>query len=199
MIRVVLAEDQAMVRGAFAALLDLQPDIDVVAVAEDGEKGLAAVAEHQPDILITDIEMPGMTGLELAARLKNDPTVRVVIVTTFGRTGYLRRALDAGVSGYVLKDSPIEDLADTLRQVAAGNRVIEPSLAVSAWGGSDPLTDREREVLREVGEGLPNSDIAQKLHLAEGTVRNYLSSAIVKLGARNRTEAYAKAQDMGYL
>lgn len=199
MIRVVLAEDQAMVRGAFAALLDLQPDIDVVAVAEDGEKGLAAVAEHQPDILITDIEMPGMTGLELAARLKNDPTVRVVIVTTFGRTGYLRRALDAGVSGYVLKDSPIEDLADTLRQVAAGNRVIEPSLAVSAWGGSDPLTDREREVLRKVGEGLPNSEIAQKLHLAEGTVRNYLSSAIVKLGARNRTEAYAKAQDMGYL
>lgn len=199
MIRVVLAEDQAMVRGAFAALLDLQPDIDVVAVAEDGEKGLAAVAEHQPDILITDIEMPGMTGLELTARLKNDPTVRVVIVTTFGRTGYLRRALDAGVSGYVLKDSPIEDLADTLRQVAAGNRVIEPSLAVSAWGGSDPLTDREREVLRKVGEGLPNSEIAQKLHLAEGTVRNYLSSAIVKLGARNRTEAYAKAQDMGYL
>lgn len=198
MIRVVLAEDQAMVRGAFAGLLDLEPDIEVVAVAEDGEQGLAAVAEHRPDILLTDIEMPGMTGLELASRLKDD-TVRVVIVTTFARSGYLRRALDAGVSGYVLKDSPIGDLADTLRRVAAGNRVIAPELAVSAWGGSDPLTDREREVLREVGEGIPNSEIAERLHLAEGTVRNYLSSAIVKLGARNRTEAFAKAQEMGYL
>jgi two-component system response regulator DesR len=200
MIRVVLVEDQAMVRGAFAGLLDLQPDIEVVAVAEDGEQGLAAVTEHRPDIVLTDIEMPRMTGLELASRLKDDAEVRVVIVTTFARTGYLRRALDAGVSGYVLKDSPIEYLADTLRRVAAGNRVIAPELAVSAWGGgSDPLTDREREVLRQVGEGHPNSEIAERLHLAEGTVRNYLSSAIVKLGARNRTEAYAKAQEMGYL
>jgi two-component system response regulator DesR len=198
MIRVVLAEDQAMVRGAFAGLLDLEPDIEVVAVAEDGELALTAVAEHQPDVLITDIEMPRMTGLELAARLK-DQAVRVVIVTTFARSGYLRRALDAGVSGYVLKDSPIEELADTLRRVAAGNRVIAPELAVSAWAGNDPLTDREREVLREVGEGHPNVEIAQRLHLAEGTVRNYLSSAIVKLGARNRTEAFAKAQEMGYL
>jgi two-component system response regulator DesR len=188
-----------MVRGAFAGLLDLEPDIEVAALAEDGEQGLAAVAEHRPDIVITDIEMPGMTGLDLAARLKDDRSVRVVIVTTFARTGYLRRALDAGVAGYVLKDSPIEELADTLRRVAAGNRVIAPELAVSAWGGIDPLTDREREVLREVGEGLPNSEIAERLHLAEGTVRNYLSSAIVKLGARNRTEAYAKAQEMGYL
>ena len=199
MIRVVLVEDQAMVRGAFAGLLDLEPDIEVAALAEDGEQGLAAVAEHRPDIVITDIEMPGMTGLDLAARLKDDRSVRVVIVTTFARTGYLRRALDAGVAGYVLKDSPIEELADTLRRVAAGNRVIAPELAVSAWGGIDPLTDREREVLREVGEGLPNSEIAERLHLAEGTVRNYLSSAIVKLGARNRTEAYAKAHEMGYL
>jgi two-component system, NarL family, response regulator DesR len=198
MIRVVLAEDQAMVRGAFAGLLDLEPDIEVVAVAEDGELALTAVAQHQPDVLITDIEMPRMTGLELAARLK-DQAVRVVIVTTFARSGYLRRALDAGVSGYVLKDSPIEELADTLRRVAAGNRVIAPELAVSAWAGNDPLTDREREVLREVGEGHPNVEIAQRLHLAEGTVRNYLSSAIVKLGARNRTEAFAKAQEMGYL
>ena len=198
MIRVVLAEDQAMVRGAFAGLLDLEPDIEVVAVAEDGELALTAVAQHQPDVLITDIEMPRMTGLELAARLK-DQAVRVVIVTTFARSGYLRRALDAGVSGYVLKDSPIEELADTLRRVAAGTRVIAPELAVSAWAGNDPLTDREREVLREVGEGHPNVEIAQRLHLAEGTVRNYLSSAIVKLGARNRTEAFAKAQEMGYL
>jgi len=196
MIRVVLAEDQAMVRGAFAGLLNLEPDIEVVAVAEDGEGGLAAVEEHQPDILLTDIEMPGMTGLELASRLKDHPTVRVVIVTTFARSGYLRRALDAGVSGYVLKDSPIEDLAGTLRRVAAGLRVIAPELAVS---GRDPLTDREREVLREVGEGHPNGEIAARLHLAEGTVRNYLSSAMVKLGARNRTEAFAKAREMGYL
>lgn len=199
MIRVVLAEDQAMVRGAFAGLLDLEPDIEVVAVAEDGEQALAAVTEHRPDILLTDIEMPAMSGLDLAARLKDDPEVRVVIVTTFARTGYLRRALDTGVSGYVLKDSPIGDLADALRRVAAGARVIAPELAVSAWDGRDPLTDREREVLREVGEGRPNAEIAERLHLAEGTVRNYLSSAIVKLGARNRTEAFSKAQDMGYL
>lgn len=199
MIRVVLAEDQAMVRGAFAGLLDLEPDIEVVAVAEDGIQGLAAVRKHRPDILLTDIEMPGMTGLELASHLKDDSTVRVVIVTTFARSGYLRRALDAGVSGYVLKDSPIGELADTLRRVAAGQRVIAPELAVSAWAGDDPLTDREREVLREVGEGRPNSEIAERLHLAEGTVRNYLSSAMVKLGARNRTEAYARAREMGYL
>lgn len=199
MIRVVLVEDQAMVRGAFAGLLDLEPDIEVVAVAEDGEKGLAAVAEHRPDIVLTDIEMPVMTGLELASRLKDDLTARVVIVTTFARSGYLRRALEVGVAGYVLKDSPIEYLADTLRRVAAGDRVVAPELAVSAWAGQDPLTDREREVLREVGEGLPNSEIAERLHLAEGTVRNYLSSAIVKLGARNRTEAYARAREMGYL
>lgn len=199
MIRVVLVEDQAMVRGAFAGLLGLEPDIEVVAVAEDGESGLSAVADHRPDIVLTDIEMPRMTGLELASHLKDDPQVRVVIVTTFARSGYLRRALDAGVAGYVLKDSPIEYLADTLRRVTKGERVIAPELAVSAWGGQDPLTDREREVLREVGEGLPNAEIAQRLHLAEGTVRNYLSSAIVKLGARNRTEAFAKAQEMGYL
>ncbi len=199
MIRVVLAEDQGMVRGAFAGLLNMESDIEVVAVADDGEKALAAVSEHKPDILLTDLEMPGLTGIELAARLKSNPTLKVVIVTTFARSGYLRRALEAGVAGYILKDSPIEDLADTLRRVAAGARVIAPELAVSAWAGTDPLTDREREVLREVGEGHPNSEIAERLHLAEGTVRNYLSSAIIKLGARNRTEAFARAREMGYL
>ena len=199
MIRVVLAEDQGMVRGAFAGLLNMESDIEVVAVADDGEKALAAVNEHKPDILLTDLEMPGLTGIELAARLKSHPTLKVVIVTTFARSGYLRRALEAGVAGYILKDSPIEDLADTLRRVAAGARVIAPELAVSAWAGTDPLTDREREVLREVGEGHPNSEIAERLHLAEGTVRNYLSSAIIKLGARNRTEAFARAREMGYL
>ena len=199
MIRVVLAEDQGMVRGAFAGLLKMESDIEVVAVADDGEKALAAVNEHKPDILLTDLEMPGLTGIELAARLKSHPTLKVVIVTTFARSGYLRRALEAGVAGYILKDSPIEDLADTLRRVAAGARVIAPELAVSAWAGTDPLTDREREVLREVGEGHPNSEIAERLHLAEGKVRNYLSSAIIKLGARNRTEAFARAREMGYL
>lgn len=188
-----------MVRGAFAGLLGLEPDIEVVGVAEDGRQALSAVEEHRPDILLTDLEMPGMTGLELATRLKDHPSVRVVIVTTFARAGYLRRALDAGVAGYVLKDSPIEALAEALRRVAAGERVIAPDLAVSAWTGRDPLTDREREVLREVGEGRPNNEIAERLHLAEGTVRNYLSSAIVKLGARNRTEAFARAREMGYL
>jgi two-component system response regulator DesR len=198
-ITVVLAEDQAMVRGAFASLLDLEPDIGGAASVENGEQALEAISIHKPDIVITDIEMPGMSGLDLALQLREISSAKVVIVTTFARSGYLRRALEAGVSGYVLKDSPIADLAATLRKVAAGERVIAPELAVSAWGGSDPLTDREREVLREVGEGLPNAEIAERLHLAEGTVRNYLSSAILKLGARNRTEAFAMARENGYL
>lgn len=199
MIRVVLAEDQAMVRGAFASLLDLEGDIDVVAAAENGVEALEAVERLQPDIVLTDIEMPEMSGLDLAQRLSNVEGVRVVIVTTFARTGYLRRALDAGVAGYVLKDSPIEQLADALRRVNRGLRVIDPELAVEAWGGDDPLTERERAVVRLVGDGLPNSEIARELHLAEGTVRNYLSSAILKLDARNRTEAHAIARDRGYL
>lgn len=199
MIRVVLAEDQAMVRGAFASLLDLEPDIEVVAAVENGAAALDAVRDHSPDVVLTDIEMPEMSGLDLAQELSDRPDVRVVIVTTFARSGYLRRALDAGVSGYVLKDSPIHELADTLRRVSQGLRVIAPELAVEAWGATDPLTDRERAVLRLVGEGLPNSEIAGELHLAEGTVRNYLSSAILKLNARNRTEAHAIARDRGYL
>ena len=200
MIRIVLAEDQAMVRGAFTALLNLEPDIDVVAAVEDGASAIEAVQEHRPDILLTDIEMGPVSGLDLAVAVQDEPEVRVVIVTTFARSGYLRRALDAGVSGYVLKDSPIDDLADALRSVHSGGRVIAPELAVEAWGGNaDPLTDRERDVLKQVGDGLPNSEIAQRLHLAEGTVRNYLSSAILKLQARNRTEAFTKARDQGYL
>ena len=200
MIRIVLAEDQAMVRGAFASLLDLEPDLDIVAAVEDGTAALAAVTEHQPDILLTDIEMGEMSGLDLAVAVRDRPDLRVVIVTTFARSGYLRRALDAGVAGYVLKDSPIEELATALRSVHAGGRVIAPELAVEAWGTTpDPLTDREREILRLVGDGLPNSEISESLHLAEGTVRNYLSSAILKMHARNRTEAFSKARDQGYL
>ncbi|PRY37335.1 response regulator transcription factor [Umezawaea tangerina] len=200
MIRVVLAEDQGMVLGAFAALLDLQPDIEVVAAVSDGDAALTAVTEHRPDVLLTDIEMPGRSGLDVAAELRrrDDPT-RVLIVTTFARGGYLRRAMDAGVLGYVLKDAPIAQLADALREVHAGHRVIAPELAVAAWDSADPLTDRERELLREVLDGASNTDIAHRLHLAEGTVRNYLSTAMAKLNARNRTEAATTARDHGWL
>lgn len=200
MIRVVLAEDQGMVLGAFAALLDLQPDITVVATATNGDDALAAVREHRPDVLVTDIEMPGRSGLDLAAELNSlgDPT-RVLIVTTFARSGYLRRAVDAGVSGYVLKDAPIGELAATLRRVHAGERVVAPELALAAWDVTDPLTERERELLRAVTDGASNAEIAARLFLAEGTVRNYLSSAMAKLGARNRTEAARTAQTRGWL
>lgn len=200
MIRVVLAEDQGMVLGAFASLLDLQPDITVVATATNGDDALAAVREHRPDVLVTDIEMPGRTGLDLAAELNDlgDPT-RVLIVTTFARSGYLRRAVDAGVAGYVLKDAPIGELAAALRRVHAGERVVAPELAMAAWDAADPLTDRERELLRAVADGASNAEIAARLFLAEGTVRNYLSSAMAKLGARNRTEAARTARTRGWL
>jgi Response regulator containing a CheY-like receiver domain and an HTH DNA-binding domain len=199
-IRVVLAEDQGMVRGAFAQLLDLEPDISVVATAADGDAALRAVREHRPDVLLTDIEMPGASGLDLAARLADEPDApRVVVVTTFARSGYLRRALDHGVAGYVLKDAPIDRLADAVRRVHAGGRVIDPELAVAAWEGTDPMTDREREVLRLAAEGLPNAEIAARLHLAEGTVRNYLSTVIAKLGVRNRVEAARLATERGWL
>ncbi|GAA1972553.1 response regulator transcription factor [Amycolatopsis minnesotensis] len=199
-IRIVLAEDQSMVLGAFAALLDLQADIEVVATATTGDAALAAVAEHRPDVLLTDIEMPGKTGLDVAAELlrREDP-VRVLIVTTFARSGYLRRALDAGVAGYVLKDAPIGDLASALRRVHAGERVVAPELAVAAWDGADPLTDRERELLREVTTGASNADIAKRLHLAEGTVRNYLSAAMAKLGAQSKAHAATIARERGWL
>jgi len=200
MIRVVLAEDQGMVLGAFASLLGLQPDVEVVATAADGDEALAAVAEHQPDVLLTDIEMPGRTGLDVAAELhRRGDRTRVLIVTTFARRGYLRRALEAGVAGYVLKDAPIGELAGALRKVAAGERVVDPQLALAAWEHTDPLTDREREVLREAAAGSGNAEIAARLHLAEGTVRNYLSTAMTKLGARNRTEAANTARDRGEL
>lgn len=199
-LRVVLAEDQGMVLSAFAALLDLEPDVEVVATARDGAEALAAVAEHQPDVLLTDIEMPHGSGLDVAAELaRRGGGPRVLIVTTFARSGYLRQALEAGVSGYVLKDAPIGQLVDALRRVHGGERVVDPQLAVAAWDVVDPLTERERDVLREVADGAPNAEIAGRLHLAEGTVRNYLSTAMAKLGARNRTEAHALARDRGWL
>jgi two-component system response regulator DesR len=199
-IRLVLAEDQAMVRGALAALLRLEGGFDVVAEAGDGEAAWTAVQAHAPDLLVTDIEMPWLTGLELAQRLKDGglPT-RVVILTTFARAGYLRRALDAGVRGYLLKDAPSDQLAAALRQVHAGGRAIDPQLAVQAWAGDDPLTERERQVLRLAGEGARSADIAERLGLSHGTVRNYLSEAIGKLGAANRIEAYRTARSKGLL
>jgi two-component system response regulator DesR len=199
-IRLVLAEDQAMVRGALAALLRLETDLDVVAEAGDGDAAWRAVNEHHPDLLVTDIEMPGLTGLDLALKLQESGlATRVVILTTFARAGYLRRALDAGVRGYLLKDAPSAQLAQALRQVQAGGRAIDPQLAVAAWGEDDPLTERERQVLRLAGEGVKSAEIADRLHLSQGTVRNYLSEAIGKLGAANRIEAYRTARAKGWL
>ena len=200
MIRLVLAEDQGMVRGALAALLGLEPDLQVVAEAGDGDAAWKEVQAHQPDLLVTDIEMPGLTGLDLALKLQAAqlPT-RVVILTTFARAGYLRRALEAGVRGYLLKDAPSAQLARALREVHAGGRAIDPQLAVAAWGEDDPLTERERQVLRLAGEGIKTADIADRLHLSQGTVRNYLSEAIGKLGAENRIEAYRSARAKGWL
>lgn len=200
MIRLVLAEDQALVRGALAALLGLEHDLEVVGVCADGDSALAEVQRLAPDLLVTDIEMPGRTGLELAeaVRALNLPT-RVVIVTTFARAGYLRRALDAGVRGYLLKDAPAEKLADALRQVHRGGRAIDPQLAMAAWDEVDPLNERERQVLRLAGEGAKSADIAARLNLSQGTVRNYLSEAIGKLGAENRIEAYRVARQRGWL
>lgn len=200
MIRVLLAEDQAMVRGALAALLRLEPDIDVVGSAADGEEAWRAVQQLKPDLLVTDIEMPGVTGIELAQRVQRyELPSKVVIVTTFARSGFLRRALDAGVSGYLLKDAPAEQLADALRKVHRGGRAIDPELALEAWSEADPLNDRERQVLRFAGEGMSAGEIAGRLNLSQGTVRNYLSEAIGKLGVGNRIEAFRLARQKGWL
>jgi two-component system response regulator DesR len=199
-IRVIIAEDQGMVLGALAALLEIEGDISVVARARNGAEALSAVLSHKPDIFLTDIEMPEMSGLDVAAEIKRRrlPT-RVMILTTFARAGYLRRALDAGASGYLLKDMAAEKLAEAVRRVQSGLRVIDPELAAEAWAEPDPLTDRERQVLRLAGEGLASYDIAGRLNLSEGTVRNYLSEAISKLGAANRVEAARIARTKGWL
>jgi two-component system response regulator DesR len=197
---VVLVEDQAMVRGALGALLRMDEDIDVVGEAGDGRAGLELVERLTPDVLLTDIEMPTMTGLELAQHIKERRlATRVIIVTTFGRAGYLRRALECHVAGYLLKDAPSEQLADSIRRVMAGGRAIDPELAMAGWEGDDPLTDRERQVLRLAGDGRSSADIAALVHLSEGTVRNYLSEAIAKLGAANRVDAARLARHKGWL
>ena len=200
-IRVVLAEDQAMVLGALSALLELEADISVIATTANGRDAVEAVARLKPDVLVTDIEMPQMTGLELAANLRtNHPNVRTIILTTFARPGYLRRALDAGARGYLLKDRPAKELADAVRRVHRGMRVVDPALAAEAWNAElDPLTDRERQILQRAGDGRSSSEIATELHLSEGTVRNYLSEAIAKLGASNRVDAARIARTKGWL
>ena len=201
MIRILIAEDQKMVLGALCALLRLEPDVEVVGSADNGRDALALCLDKAPDIVLTDIEMPHMTGLELAARLREAKSpAKVIVGTTFGRSGYLRRALEAGVRGYLLKDAPVDALAEAIRTVHAGGRAIAPELALESWsGGSDPLTERERQVLRLAGEGRSSADIARQVHLSEGTVRNYLSEAISKVGAGNRVEAYRMARDAGWL
>ena len=198
MIRILVAEDQAMVLGALCALLDLEEDIEVVARAQDGAEALRLDERAKPDVVLTDIEMPRMTGLELASKLVERGR-GVIILTTFARPGYLRRALDAGVRGYLLKDAPAEELARAVRDVRAGRRAIAPELAAEAWSEADPLTGRERQVLRLAGDGLSGAGIASRLGLSEGTVRNYLSEAIGKLGASNRVDAARIARRKGWL
>jgi two-component system response regulator DesR len=200
MIRVLLAEDQAMVRGALSALLGLEEDIEVLGSCADGFSAWTEAQRLRPDVIVSDIEMPGLTGLELAMRVREHALPsKLVIVTTFARAGYLRRALDAGVSAYLLKDAPADQLADAVRKVHRGGRVIDPQLAVEAWTEADPLNERERQVLRLAGEGLSSGDIATQLNLSHGTVRNYLSEAIGKLNAGNRIEAYRLARQKGWL
>lgn len=200
-IKVLLAEDQNMVRGALAALLNIEPDIQVTGTASNGSEAFRSMSKVRPDVLVTDIEMPEMTGLELTARTRElYPEVRIVIVTTFARPGYLRRALEAGASGYLLKDRPSAELADAVRRVHRGLRVVDPELAAEVWNAEpDPLTDREREILRRAGEGEATAELARSLRLSEGTVRNYLSEAISKLGAANRIEAARLARTKGWL
>ena len=191
-----------MVLGALAALLDIEQDIEVVAKARDGREALALVERTQPDVVLTDIEMPLLTGLELAAEIRRSAPAgrpRVIILTTFAQPGLLAPSSQGNASGYLLKDAPAEKLADVIRSVHRGLRVVDPQLAQDAWGESDPLTDRERQILRAAEEGLTSADIAERLHLSEGTVRNYLSEAISKLGVTNRIEATRLARQKGWL
>jgi len=200
-IRVLLAEDQGMMRGALALLLRLEPDIDVVAEVGSGTDVVPTALETRPDVALLDIEMPGCSGLDAAAALREAlPSCKVLIVTSFGRAGYVRRAMEAGASGFLVKDGPVEELAAAIRRVLAGERVIDPSLAAAALSaGPNPLTDREREVLAAAADGSMIVDIATRLHLSESTVRNYLSAAIGKTNARNRIEAVQAARAQGWL
>ena len=200
-IRLLLADDQALVRGALAALLALEPDLEVVAEVGRGDEVVAEARRAQPDVALLDVEMPGLDGITATGQLRAAlPSCRVLMVTTFGRPGYLRRAMAAGASGFVVKDTPARQLADAVRRVAAGLRVVDPTLAAETLAAGDsPLTPRESDVLRAAGDGGTAADIAAALHLSEGTVRNYLSSAMGKTGARTRAEAVRLASANGWL
>jgi two-component system response regulator DesR len=200
-IRILLADDQALVRGALAALLDLEPDLEIVSEVSRGDEVVSAALEHSPDVALLDVEMPGQDGLSAARALREAlPGCRVLMVTTFGRPGYLRQAMAAGASGFVVKDTPARQLADAVRRVNSGLRVVDPNLAAeSLTQGDSPLTERESDVLREARDGGTVADIAKALFLSEGTVRNHLSSAIGKTGARTRAEAVRVAIDNGWL
>jgi two-component system response regulator DesR len=197
----MLAEDQAMVRGALATLLGLEDDLEVVAEAGDGTQAVAAAIAVRPDVALLDIEMPGKDGITAAAEIRAAvPECKVMILTTFGRPGFLRRAMEAGASAFLVKDSPAAELAEAIRRVLAGERVIDPGLAAAALSaGPNPLSPRERDVLAASVDGASIGDIAGQLHLSEGTVRNYLSAAIQKVGARNRIEAVRSAESLGWL
>ncbi len=201
MIRVLIAEDQAMVRGALASLLALEDDLEVVAEVERGDQVLDAIRTRNVDVALLDIEMPGRDGISVAAEIAREvPQTRTLILTTFGRPGYLRRAIEGGAGGFLLKDAPVDALADAIREVNAGRRVIDPGLAAAAIAdGVSPLTERERDVLVAATTHATAAQIAASLYLSEGTVRNYLSAAIRKLGARNRAEAVRIAEEKGWL
>ena len=201
MIRILIAEDQSMVRGALAALLAFEPDLEVVAEVGSGDRVVPAAREHRPDVALLDIEMPGTDGIEAAAALRREvPDCTPLILTTFGRPAYLRRAIEAGAAGFLVKDAPAERLANAIRRAATGERVVDPELAAATLAaGESPFTPREREVLEAGAGGAPISEIAERLHLSEGTVRNYLSAAIGKTGARNRVEAWQIAHQRGWI
>ncbi len=199
-IRVFLVEDQAMVLGALVALLEREADIDVVGRATSAEEAQSLISESDVDVLLTDIELPGESGLDLAENVRAaSPDIRIIMLTTFGRAGYFERAMAAGASAYILKDSPASELAAAIRKVHSGGRIIDPELVAASWASPNPLTERERQCLKLAGEGLSNSDIAEKVFLSEGTVRNYLSSALAKLDAGNRTEAARLATQYGWI
>jgi len=200
-IRLVLADDQALVRGALAALLALEADLEVVGEVGRGDEVVEAAVRGQADVVLVDVEMPGLDGIAATAALRRAlPSCRVLVVTTFGRPGYLRRAVEAGASGFVVKDTPARQLAEAVRRVHAGLRVLDPALAEeSLVSGASPLTARETDVLRAARDGGTVADVAAVLHLSEGTVRNHLSAAIGKTGARTRAEAVKLAQDRGWL
>ena len=200
-VSVLIAEDQTMMRSALAGLLGLEPDLQVIGEVGRGDEVVAAVADLRPDVLILDIELPGRSGLDVIPEVREqNPDTAIIVVTTFGRAGYLRRAMDAGARGFLVKDDPVEDLASAIRTAASGGTVVDPGLAAQALAaGPSPLTPREREVLTASDGGAPISEMSAALHLSSSTVRNYLSSAIGKTGARNRAEALRRARDQGWL